>query len=51
MSDEFSILDSYESNCFWVFVFIMTKKNWRELMKNNTPKLVEMMEEFKIRLK
>jgi hypothetical protein len=26
-----------EENMFWVLVFIMMKKNWRELFLNGTP--------------
>ena len=47
LSEQFCIVDdSYEKNAFWIFVHIMQKKNWRDLMKNGLPKLSEMLNIF-----
>ena len=33
-----------ERACFWTFVQLMNDKKWRDLYKNNTPKLMRMLE-------
>jgi hypothetical protein len=40
-----------ERLCFWTLVQLMNDKNWREIYKNNTPKLLRMMEILKNNLK
>lgn len=38
--------DSYETKVFWIFVHIMKEKNWREVFKDGTPKLLKMLDYF-----
>lgn len=38
--------DSYETKVFWILVHIMKEKNWREVFKDGTPKLLKMLDYF-----
>ena len=50
-SKEYFLLDQeYEANVFWIFVFIMQNKGWRDVLKDETPKLISMIEYFSSRL-
>ncbi|OMJ86740.1 hypothetical protein SteCoe_11676 [Stentor coeruleus] len=40
-----------EEKAFWTFVSIMFEKNWRELFKEETPKLTKLLHSLKIKLK
>ena len=40
-----------EIDCFWIFVVIMSGKDWRKMFVNETPKLMELMNLFLDNLK
>jgi len=41
---DYYILDpDFESDVFWILVHIMQEKGWRDVYKDNTPKLVELL--------
>jgi len=43
-SIDYYILDpDFESDVFWILVHVMQEKGWRDVYKDNTPKLVELL--------
>lgn len=42
---------NYEAKVFWIFVHIMHEKKWREVFLDRTPKLMKMLDKFKLLLK
>lgn len=49
---DYCVIDNeFESDVFWVFVYIMKVKEWRLVYKDDTPKLVELLFELEKRMK
>lgn len=39
-----------EAKAFWCFVYLLNRRNWREVYNNNTPKLMNLLELAKLKL-
>ena len=44
-------VNQYEEKAFWYFVYITHKKNWREIFRHGTPKVIGMSKYFEYELK
>eukprot|EP01016_Furgasonia_blochmanni_P035347 TRINITY_DN3905_c0_g1_i4.p1 TRINITY_DN3905_c0_g1~~TRINITY_DN3905_c0_g1_i4.p1 ORF type:complete len:386 (-),score=84.84 TRINITY_DN3905_c0_g1_i4:441-1598(-) len=52
MIRDYLVIDpEFEVNVFWVLVHIMYEKNWRDVMKDGTPRLFKILDVFERKLK
>ena len=42
---------NFESDAFWIFVHILQAQDWRSVYKDNTPKLMELLNRLEARIK
>jgi hypothetical protein len=41
--DYYVIDTNFESDIFWILVYVLHEKGWRHLYLNNTPKLIDLL--------